>query len=109
MISSHHRVRIKATTPPKTNSSVLSVRNCRQLGNPRVQLIQQAPEGRFDAGSPRLLTGTTPVVAVRLPATTSSSSVSLRSEPRLAADSSSASVPVDPCQALFERTNPCTP
>src|SRR6202521_4130147 len=35
-----------------------------------------------------------PVVPVRLPATTSSCSVSLRSEPRLAVDSSSASVPV---------------
>src|ERR1700687_3070130 len=35
-----------------------------------------------------------PVVPVRLPATTSSCSVTLRSEPRLAADSSSASVPV---------------
>src|SRR6266852_9600436 len=66
----------------------------RQLGNRRVQLVQQLQAGRAGAGSPRVLTGTPLVVPVPLPATTSSCSVSLRSEPRLAADSSSACVPV---------------
>src|SRR5947208_2205149 len=65
-----------------------------QLGNRRSQSIRATPADRVVAGSPIGLTETPPVVSVRLPEITSSCSVSLRSMPRLATDSSSACAPV---------------
>src|SRR6266849_6517459 len=51
------------------------------------------PAGRAAAGSPMVLIGSPPVVPVPLPATTSSSSAALRSEPPLAVGSSSRYAP----------------
>ena len=65
----------------------------RQLGNRRVQPIQQLQQNPAVAGWPRGLTETPPVALVRAPSTTSFCSAAPRSEPPLATGSSSGCAP----------------